>query len=57
MPASGPVYQPTTVSYETRPGLLSHTAAAAASPMKVLKRPIPQIALLIFALFAVAAGK
>ena len=55
MPAAGPVYQPTTVSYETRPGgFLSQTNSV--SPLKVLKKPIPQIMLLIFALFFTAAG-
>lgn len=54
MPSSGPVYQPTTVSYESRPGLLSQTGSV--SPLKILKKPIPQISLLIFALFSIAAG-
>lgn len=55
MPSSGPVYQPTTVSYETRTGgLLAQTASV--SPMKVLRKPIPQIALLIFSLLSIAAG-
>lgn len=55
MPASGPVYQPTTVSYETRPGLLSQTTSV--SPLKVFKKPIPQISLLICSLLLIAAGK
>lgn len=55
MPSGGPVYQPTTVSYENRPsGFLAQTASV--SPMKVLKRPLPQIGLLIFALLSIAAG-
>lgn len=55
MPSGGPVYQPTTVSYETRPGgLLGQTSAV--SPMKVLKKPMPQVALLLFALISIAAG-
>lgn len=55
MPVSGPVYQPTTVSYESRPtGLLAQTASV--SPMKVLKKPMPQIALLIFSLLSIAVG-
>lgn len=54
MPAGGPVYQPTTVSYESRPSFLTQTTSV--SPLKVLKRPIPQIILLTFALIAIAAG-
>lgn len=55
MPSGGPVYQPTTVSYETRPGgLLAQTASV--SPLKILKKPMPQITLLIFALLSIAAG-
>lgn len=54
MPASGPVYQPTTVSYEIRPGLLSQTASA--SPLIIFKKPIRQIILLIFSLLAISAG-
>lgn len=54
MPATGPVYQPTTVSYETRPGLLAQTVAA--SPLHVLRRPIPQVILLVSSLLLVAAG-
>lgn len=55
MPASGPVYQPTTVSYEIRPGLLSQTASA--SPLIIFKKPVRQIILLVFSLLAIAAGK
>lgn len=54
MPTSGPVYQPTTVSYETRPGLLAQSSTV--SPLKILKKPVPQFALLILALIAIAAG-
>lgn len=54
MPASGPVYQPTTVSYETRPGLLAQSSTV--SPLKILKKPIPQFVLLILALIAIAVG-
>lgn len=53
MPATGPVYQPTTVSYD-RPSL-SH--ATASSTMKILRRPMPQICVLILALMSIAAGK
>lgn len=45
MPA-GPVYQPTT--YE-RPSSLS--------PSAMLRRPMPQICVLILALMSIAAGK
>lgn len=55
MPSTGPVYQPTTVSYETRSsGLLAQTASV--SPMKILKKPMAQIAILVFALLSIAAG-
>lgn len=50
------VYQPTTVSYEPRPGsLLSQTTAA--SPWQVLKRPIPQLIVLTLGIVSVALGK
>lgn len=66
MPGSGPVYQPTTVSYETRPGagsgngsggggLLAQTAAA--SSLKMLRKPAAQVSVLIFGLISLAAGK
>lgn len=55
MPVIGPVYQPTTVSYEIRPGLLSQTASA--SPLIFFKKPIRQIILLVFSLLAIAAGE
>lgn len=55
MPANGPVYQPTTVSYETRPtSLLAQTTSM--SPLKMFRKPIPQILLLIFSLFSIAIG-
>lgn len=55
MPVSGPVYQPTTVSYETRPGLLAQSSAV--SPFfKMLKKPIPQVVLLVLALLSIATG-
>jgi hypothetical protein len=58
MPSNGPVYQPTT--YETRPGnagggLLAQTTSV--SPLKVLKKPIPQMTVLVLGLLAMAAGK
>lgn len=60
MPGSGPVYQPTTVSYETRPGtgagggLLAQTTAA--SSLKMLRKPAAQMAVLVFGLISLAAG-
>lgn len=60
MPGSGPVYQPTTVSYETRPGtgagggLLAQTTAA--SSLKMLRKPATQMAVLVFGLISLAAG-
>lgn len=60
MPGSGPVYQPTTVSYETRPGtgagggLLTQTTAA--SSLKMLRKPAAQMAVLVFGLISLAAG-
>lgn len=56
MPGTGPVYQPTTVSYETRPGLLAQTAATVQSPLVWLRRPLPQTLLLVCALSAIAGG-
>lgn len=57
MPGTGPVYQPTTVSYETRPGLLAQTAASVRqSPLLWLRRPLPHTLLLVCALAAIAAG-
>lgn len=58
MPGIGPVYQPTTVSYETRPGagggMLAQTTAA--SSLKMLRKPAAQISVLIFGLISLAAG-
>ncbi|XP_052860586.1 uncharacterized protein LOC128267730 [Anopheles cruzii] len=57
MPESGPVYQPTTVSYETRPsagGLLAQTTAA--SSLKALRNPAAQLSILVFGLVAFATG-
>lgn len=60
MPGSGPVYQPTTVSYETRPGtgagggLLAQTTAA--SSLKMLRKPAAQMAVRVFGLISLAAG-
>lgn len=54
MPQSGPVYQPTTVAYG-RPSLLSQTTAS--STMKMLRRPMPQVCILILCLLSIAAGK
>lgn len=54
MPSSS-VYQPTTVSYETRSGgLLAQTAAA--SPLRILKKPVAQLVLLVLALISIASG-
>jgi hypothetical protein len=52
---SGPVYQPTT--YETRPGNGGLLAQTSVSPLKVLKKPIPQITVLVLGLLSMAAGK
>lgn len=49
------VYQPTTVSYEPRPGSLLGQAAAG-SPLQILRKPVPQILVLTFGLFSVALG-
>lgn len=50
------VYQPTTVSYEPRPGsLLSQTTAV--SPLQVLRKPIPQLILATLSLLTIALGK
>lgn len=55
MPIGNSVYQPTTVSYENRPGsLLSQTTAS--SPLQLLRKPIPQIIILLFGIFSVALG-
>lgn len=49
------VYQPTTVSYETRPGsLLGQTSAV--SPLQILRKPVPQMILLTFGVFSIALG-
>lgn len=56
MPIGNSVYQPTTVSYENRPGsLLSQTTAS--SPLQLLRKPIPQIIILLFGIFSIALGK
>uniref|UniRef100_A0A2M4BZD5 Uncharacterized protein n=1 Tax=Anopheles marajoara TaxID=58244 RepID=A0A2M4BZD5_9DIPT len=57
MPESGPVYQPTTVSYETRTsagGLLAQTTAA--SSMKILRKPTAQMTILVLGLITFAIG-
>lgn len=49
------VYQPTTVSYEPRPGsLLSQTTAV--SPLQVLRKPYVQWILLTLGLFSITFG-
>lgn len=63
----GPVYQPTTVSYEPRSGsgngsggglgfLGPASSLGVDSPLRVFRKPKPQLALLLFALIALAAG-
>ncbi|XP_049295670.1 uncharacterized protein LOC125770301 [Anopheles funestus] len=57
MPESGPVYQPTTVSFEARPsagGLLAQTTAV--SSMKMLRKPAIQMSILVFGLIMFATG-
>lgn len=50
------VYQPTTVSYEPRPGsLLSQTTAV--SPLQVLRKPYVQLILLILGVLSITFGK
>lgn len=50
------VYQPTTVSYEPRPGsLLSQTTAV--SPLQILRKPISQIILLSLGILTIILGK
>ncbi|XP_037936825.1 uncharacterized protein LOC119670584 [Teleopsis dalmanni] len=54
------VYQPTTVSYETRNGsgplgLLGPTSSVD-SPLRVFRKPRPQVALLVFGVISLAAG-
>lgn len=50
------VYQPTTVSYEPRPGsLLSQTTAA--SPLQVLRKPYVQWILLTLGILSISFGK
>lgn len=50
------VYQPTTVSYEPRPGsLLSQTTAV--SPLQVLRKPYVQVILLTLGLLSITFGK
>ncbi|XP_055303791.1 uncharacterized protein LOC129569202 [Sitodiplosis mosellana] len=49
------VYQPTTVSYEPRPGsLLSQTTAV--SPLQVLRKPYVQLILLILGVLSITFG-
>uniref|UniRef100_A0A1I8MAY7 Uncharacterized protein n=1 Tax=Musca domestica TaxID=7370 RepID=A0A1I8MAY7_MUSDO len=63
----GPVYQPTTVSYEPRSssgngsgggmGFLGPASSMGVdSPLRIFRKPKPQVALLLFALIALAAG-
>lgn len=57
MPESGPVYQPTTVSFEARPsagGLLAQTTAA--SSLKMLRKPAAQVSILVVGLVLFAIG-
>lgn len=50
------VYQPTTVSYEPRPGsLLSQTTAV--SPLQVLRKPYVQAILLTLGVLFITIGK
>lgn len=50
------VYQPTTVSYEPRPGsLLSQTTAV--SPLQVLRKPYVQWILLTLGILSILFGK
>lgn len=63
----GPVYQPTTVSYEPRSGggngsggglgfLGPASSIGVDSPLRIFRKPKPQLALLLFALISLAAG-
>lgn len=63
----GPVYQPTTVSYEPRSGggngsggglgfLGPASSIGVDSPLRIFRKPKPQVALLLFALISLAAG-
>lgn len=50
------VYQPTTVSYEPRPGsLLSQTTAV--SPLQILRKPISQVILLVSSVLCIVLGE
>lgn len=55
MPISGQVYQPTTVSYEPRPGFLM-SESSTPTLIKVLRKPFYQIGLLVFGLFTLTVG-
>lgn len=63
----GPVYQPTTVSYEPRSGggngtggglgfLGPASSIGVNSPLRIFRKSKPQLALLLFALISLAAG-
>lgn len=65
----GPVYQPTTVSYEPRSssgngsgggnglGFLGPASSLGVdSPLRIFRKPKPQVALLLFGLLSLAAG-
>ncbi|KAI8122697.1 hypothetical protein FF38_09076 [Lucilia cuprina] len=63
----GPVYQPTTVSYEPRSGggngsggglgfLGPASSIGVDSPLRIFRKPKPQLALILFALISLAAG-
>lgn len=63
----GPVYQPTTVSYEPRSGggngtggglgfLGPASSIGVDSPLRIFRKPKPQLALLLFSLISLAAG-
>lgn len=50
------VYQPTTVSYEPRPGsLLSQTTAV--SPLQILRKPISQFIVFTLGIVSIVLGK
>lgn len=63
----GPVYQPTTVSYEPRSGAGNSSGGGLGflgppssigidSPLRIFRKPKPQLALLLFSLVSLAAG-
>uniref|UniRef100_U5EDG7 Putative conserved plasma membrane protein n=1 Tax=Corethrella appendiculata TaxID=1370023 RepID=U5EDG7_9DIPT len=54
MPANLAVYQPTTVSFETRPGLLSQTVPG--QSIKLIHNSLFQIVMLILSLILLATG-